>query len=118
MTEKKFDIKSIGNPDDADRFEITDTKTDKVYTINADSLKGGDYHQIIKASDDTIPEEDIKRYHDIAMKLDWQDGWYSTPQMKAEAKTPGYKHIHLGGSDTEEVDYEIEQDWVTQLLYI
>ena len=113
--EKKFDIKSIGNPENADKFEITDTKTDKVYTINADALKGGDYHQIIRASDDTIPEEDIRRYHDIVMKLDWQDGWYSTPEMKDEAKTPGYKHIHLGGSDTEEIDYEIEQDWVKEI---
>ena len=110
---KKVDIKSVGNPEDADKFEITDTKTDKVYTINADALKGGDYHKIIRASDGTIPEEDIRRYYDICMNtLDWQDGWYSTPEMKEEAKTPGYKHIHLGGSDTEEVDYEIEQDWV------
>ena len=33
------------------------------------------------------------------MKLDWQDGWYSSEEMKTEAKTFGYKHIHLGGSD-------------------
>ena len=113
---KKVDIKSVGNPEDADKFEITDTKTDKVYTINADALKGGDYHKIIRASDGTIPEEDIRRYYDICMNtLDWQDGWYSTPKMKEEAKTPGYKHIHLGGSDTEEVDYEIEQDWVQEI---
>ena len=111
--EKKFDIKSIGNPDDPSRFEITDTKTDKVFSINASALAGGDYHKIIRATDGTIPEEDIRRYYDICMNtLDWEDGWYSTPQMKKEAKTPGYKHIHLGGSDTEEIDYEIEQDWV------
>ena len=29
--------------------------------------------------------------------------------------TPGYKHITLGGSDTERVDYEIEQDWVKEI---
>ena len=114
-SEKPFDIESIGNPEDPSKFEVTDTKTNKVYTVSASALAGGDYHQIIKASDGTIPEEDIKRYYDIAMKMDWQDGWYSTPEMKKEAKTPGYKHIHLGGSDTEEVDYEIEQDWVKEI---
>ena len=114
-SEKPFDIESIGNPEDPSKFEITDTKTNKVYTVSASALAGGDYHQIIKASDGTIPEEDIKRYYDIAMKMDWQDGWYSTPEMKKEAKTPGYKHIHLGGSDTEEIDYEIEQDWVKEI---
>ena len=100
-SKKKFDIESIGNPEQPSKFEITDTKTDKVYTVSASALTGGDYHQIIQASDNTIPEDDIRRYHDIVMKLDWQDGWYSTPEMKDEAKTPGYKHIHLGGSDTE-----------------
>ena len=29
---KKFDIESIGNPEDPENFQITDTKTDKVYT--------------------------------------------------------------------------------------
>ena len=60
-------------------------------------------------------EEDIKKYYDIAMKLDWQDGWYSSDEMKKEAKTPGYKHIHLGGSDTSREEYEIEQDWVKEI---
>lgn len=49
--EKKFDIESIGDPDSPNRFEITDTKTGKVYSINADALTGGDYHQIIHFSD-------------------------------------------------------------------
>ena len=97
------------------KFVITDTESDKKYTLDADGLKGGDYHQIIRASDGTIPEEDIKRYYDIAMDMKWQDGWYSTPEMKEESKTPGYKHITLGGSDTERVDYEIEQDWVQEI---
>ena len=35
--------------------------------------------------------------------------------MKAQAKTSGYKHIHLGGSDTERTEYEIEQDWVKEI---
>ena len=60
--EKKFDIKSIGNPESPSRFEITDTKTDKVYSINADALAGGDYHQIIRAADETISEDDIRSY--------------------------------------------------------
>ena len=84
-------------------------------TTDATNLKGHNWHKTIRASDGTIPEEDIKRYYDIVMKLDWQDGWYSSEKMKKEAKTPGYKHIHLGGSDTEEVEYEIEQDWVKEI---
>ena len=86
--EKKFDIKSIGNPESPSRFEITDTKTDKVYSINADALAGGDYHQIIRAADETISEDDIRRYHDIVMKLDWQDGWYSTPCLLYTSPSP------------------------------
>ena len=80
------------------------------------ALAGGDYHKIIQASDGIFSDEDIKRYYDIVMKMDWQDGWYSSEQMKKEAKTiEVYKHIHLGGSDTEETDYEIEQDWVKEI---
>ena len=84
-------------------------------TTDATNLKGHNWHKTIRASDNTIPEDDIKRYYDIAMKLDWQDGWYSSEEMKAEAKTPGYKHIHLGGSDTSREEYEIEQDWVKEI---
>ena len=92
------------------KFEVTDTESDKKYTLDADGLKGGLDWKIIKLFGQhlygTIPEEDIKRYYDIAMDMKWQDGWYSTPEMKEESKTPGYKHITLGGSDTERVDYE------------
>ena len=84
-------------------------------TTDATNLKGNNWHKTIRASDGTIPEEDIKRYYDIAMKLDWEDGWYSSDKMKEEAKTPGYKHIHLGGSDTSREEYEIEQDWVKEI---
>ena len=59
----------------------------KYSTTDGSNMLGGDYHRTINASDGTIPEEDIKRYYDIAMKLDWQDGWYSSEEMKAEAKT-------------------------------
>ena len=96
-------------------MEITQPGTDKVFTFPALALAGGDYHKIIQASDGTIPDDEIRRAYGTAMALNWQDGWYSTPEMKKEAKTPGYKHIHLGGSDTEETDYEIEQDWVKSI---
>ena len=45
-------------------------------TTDATNLKGHNWHKTIRASDGTIPEEDIKRYYDIVMKMDWQDGWY------------------------------------------
>ena len=96
-------------------MEITQPGTNKKFTYPAMALAGGDYHKIIQASDGLFSDEDIKRYYDTVMKMDWQDGWYSSEQMKKEAKTPGYKHIHLGGSDTEETDYEIEQDWVKEI---
>ena len=69
----------------------------------------------IQASNGTIPAEDIKRYYDTAMAMEWKDGWYSSDKMKEEGKTPGYKHIPLGGSDTKRVDYEIEQPWVKEI---
>ena len=82
-------------------MEITQPGTDKVYTFPALALAGGDFHQVIQASDNTIPEEDIKRYHDKTLDMDWKDG-----------------RVHLGGSEfeyTEEIDYEIEQDWVKEI---
>ena len=114
VTSKKEEIAAKDLPEGT-MMEITQPGTDKTYKFPALALAGGDYHKVIQASDGTIPEEDIKRYYDIVMKMDWQDGWYSSEQMKKEAKTPGYKHIHLGGSDTEEVEYEIEQDWVKEI---
>ena len=41
-SEKPFDIKSVGNPEDPSKFEVTDTKTNKVYTVSANALAGGD----------------------------------------------------------------------------
>ena len=72
-------------------MEITQPGTDKVYTFPALALAGGDFHQVIQASDDTIPEEDIKRYHDIALDLLANKG-----------------RVHLGSGD-------IEQDWVQEI---
>ncbi len=91
------------------------TPDGKFSSIDGGNMIGKDWHRTISASDGTIDERDIKKYYNIAMKLDWQDGWYSSEEMKSEAKTPGYKHIHLGGSDTERVEYEIEQDWVKEI---
>ena len=52
-------------------MEITQPGTDKKFTLPALALAGGDYHKVIRATDDTIPEEDIKRYYDIVMKISW-----------------------------------------------
>ena len=48
-------------------MELKKPGTDNKYTFPAMSLAGGDYNQIIKASDNTIPEKDIRRYYDICM---------------------------------------------------
>ena len=68
VIENKFDIESIGDPEQPSEFEITDTKTGKVFTVSADALTGGDYHQVIRHTDDTIPEKDIKRYYENAVE--------------------------------------------------
>ena len=48
------------------------------HVTDGSNMLGCDYHRTIRASDGTIPEEDIKRYYDIIMKLDSQDGWDSS----------------------------------------
>ena len=96
-------------------MEITKPGTDKKFTFPALALSGGDYHKVIQASDGVISDNEVKKAYDTAMAMTWQHGWYSTPQMKQESKTPGYKHIALGGSDTADTDYEIEQDWVKSI---
>ena len=68
VNENKFDIESIGDPENPSKFEITDTKTGKVFTVNADALTGGDYHQVIRHTDDTISQNDIKRYYESALE--------------------------------------------------
>jgi len=73
VTENKFDIESIGNPEQPSKFEITDTKTGKVFTVSADALIGGDYSQVIRHTDDTIPQNDIKRYYESALEK-YQNG--------------------------------------------
>ena len=78
-------------------------------------MKSPNFTSQIQASNGTFTPEEIKKYYDIAMAMKWKDGWYSSDKMKEEAKTPGYKHITLGGSDTKRIDYEIEQPWVKEI---
>ena len=73
VNESKLDIESIGNPEQPSKFEITDTKTGKVFTVSADALIGGDYSQVIRHTDDTIPQNDIKRYYESALEK-YQNG--------------------------------------------
>ena len=73
INENKFDIESIGDPEQPSKFEITDTKTGKVFTVSADALIGGDYSQVIRHTDDTIPQNDIKRYYESALEK-YQNG--------------------------------------------
>ena len=72
VNESKFGIESIGDPEQPSKFEITDTKTGKVFTVSADALTGGDYHQVIRHTDDTIPKKDINRYYENAVLKDGQ----------------------------------------------
>jgi hypothetical protein len=96
-------------------FVVENPRTGEEYTFDSDILEGADWTRMYGVSDDIFTPEQIKKYHTAALAMTWQDGWYSSEEMKAEAKTPGYKHIALGGSDTERVDYEIEQDWVQEI---
>ena len=73
VNESKFGIESIGDPEQPSKFEITDTKTGKVFTVSADALIGGDYSQVIRHTDDTIPQNDIKRYYESALEK-YQNG--------------------------------------------
>ena len=80
--------------DDGMKFEITDTESDKKYTLDADGLKGGDYHQIIQASDGTIPEEDIKRYYEAAMAI---------------------KTFYIESDEPRDLGDEIKHDWIQEI---
>ena len=75
----------------------------------------GDWSSTFDVRDGSFTPEQIQKYYDIAMSMDWENEWYSTPDMKSDKNRVGYKHISLGGSDTERVDYEIEQDWVKEI---
>ena len=84
-------------------------------------MKSPNFTSQILASTGTFTPEQIKIYYDAAMRMAWQDGWYSSDKDQDEAKTPGYKHIALGGSDTvrggdyDKINYEIEQPWVKEI---
>ena len=96
-------------------FKATSPETGVQYEFDNSVLAGGDWSGTFDKRDDTFTSEQIQKYYDKAMAMDWQDGWYSTPDMKADKNRVGYKHIALGGSDTERIDYEIEQDWVKEI---
>jgi hypothetical protein len=107
------DISRLKNKED--KFVITNPATKKEYAFDPSILSGADWSRAFQSNDGDFTPDQIKKYYDAAMAMDWQDGWYSTPEMKKEGKSAGYKHITLGGSDTERVDYEIEQDWVKEI---
>jgi hypothetical protein len=107
------DISRLKNKED--KFVITNPVTKKEYAFDPSILSGADWSRAFQSNDGDFTPDQIKKYYDAAMAMDWQDGWYSTPEMKKEGKSAGYKHITLGGSDTERVDYEIEQDWVKEI---
>jgi hypothetical protein len=96
-------------------FKATSPETGVQYEFDNSVLAGGDWSGTFDNYDDAFTPEQIQTYYDKAMAMEWQDGWYSTPDMKADKNRVGYKHIALGGSDTERVDYEIEQDWVQEI---
>jgi hypothetical protein len=107
------DISKLKNKED--KFVITNPATKKEYAFDPSILAGADWSNAFQSNDGDFTPEQIKKYYDAAMAMNWQDGWYSTQEMKNDGKSPGYKHISLGGSDTERVDYEIEQDWVKEI---
>ena len=53
----------------------------KYSTTDSSNMIGGDYHTTINASDGTIPEEDIKRYYDIACLL------YTSPSPRDRTRS-------------------------------
>ena len=96
-------------------FKATSPETGVQYEFDNSVLAGGDWSGTFDNYDGAFTPEQIQSYYDKAMAMEWQDGWYSTPDMKADKNRVGYKHISLGGSDTERIDYEIEQDWVQEI---
>ena len=100
---------------DMQSYFATSPETGQQYEFDNSVLAGGDWSGTFDNYDGAFTPEQIQKYYDIAMDMDWENEWYSTPDMKADKNRVGYKHISLGGSDTERVDYEIEQDWVKEI---
>jgi len=82
-----------------------------MFGVSAD----GDWSSTFDVRDGTFTPEQIQKYYDIAMSMDWENEWYSTPDMKADKNRVGYKHISLGGRHTKREEYKIEQDWVQEI---
>ena len=76
-------------------------QNEEKYEFDNSVLAGGDWSGTFSHYDGAFTPEQIKKYYDIAMDMDWENEWYSTPDMKADKNRVGYKHISLGGSDTE-----------------
>ena len=100
---------------DMQSYFATSPETGEQYEFDNSVLAGGDWSGTFDNYDGAFTPEQIQKYYDIAIDMDWENEWYSTPDMKADKNRVGYKHISLGGSDTERVDYEIEQDWVKEI---
>ena len=100
---------------DMQSYFATSPETGKQYEFDNSVLAGGDWSGTFSHYDGAFTPEQIQKYYDIAIDMDWENEWYSTPDMKADKNRVGYKHISLGGSDTERIDYEIEQDWVKEI---
>ena len=100
---------------DMQSYFATSPETGQQYEFDNSVLAGGDWSGTFDNYDGAFTPEQIQKYYDIAIDMDWENEWYSTPDMKADKNRVGYKHISLGGSDTERVDYEIEQDWVKEI---
>ena len=62
-------------------------------------LQSKNFTSQIQSSCGTIPAEDIKKYYDIAIAMDWGEQTY----------------IPLGGNDTQKFVYKIEQPWVQEI---
>jgi hypothetical protein len=74
------DISRLKNKED--KFVITNPATKKEYAFDPSILSGADWSRAFQSNDGDFTPDQIKKYYDAAMAMDWQDGWYSTPEMK------------------------------------
>ena len=115
-TRQAFTNNVVGNANgDGNKFVVSNPNNDDKYEFDSNILSGGDFHKTIDWNDGAFTPQEIKKYYDAAMAMDWENEWYSTEDMKSDENRVGYKHVALGGSDTERVDYEIQQPWVKEI---
>ena len=77
------------------QVEVQNPATGQDHIVEAGVLIGGDYSAMFDNYDGAFTPEQIQKYYDTAMAMEWEDGWYSTPEMKAEGKSSGYKQRQL-----------------------